>query len=287
MSATKIAYIAGYGRSGSTLLSLLLNRQKGFVNIGESVKLFRYEEGVSKSKLWKQVQQDSLKQTGLTNEPGQKYASYFWYFLKFKKGLHLFKTIWPTIFLDLEKKIGAEVFVDASKSTRGAFTRPVYMQKSGMDVKVIHIIRSPYGVMDSFEKGRNNSNSEKLVKGKKGGALRALMSWFFINSLVSLVYRRHFSKKEILVVNYDFFTKNFEQEIKRIYSFLNVEFDESLLENEITLEPDLSFSGNRLRLKETISIKPSVITKRRGALGYLTQLLLFIYNLIEPHYETD
>lgn len=284
MNKYKIFYIAGYGRSGSTLISMLLNTQKEVVNIGESVKLFRYPD-VQKYTFWNKLRLESEKKTGLKRMSKVKYASYFWYFFKFNKGFAIFKKVWPWLFEQIGTEFKTNVFIDASKSTRGAFARPIYMKKANANIKVIHVIKNPFGVMHSFQKGRNTSGSEKLKKGKRGGGYRALLNWFFINSLVSIIYKKYFKSSEMYILDFDKFTHHYEEELKKLFDFLELPFDQSLLHPKIKLDKDLSFSGNRIRLQEEIEIKPSKIVRFTGIKNAITRALLSIYKLIEKNYD--
>lgn len=276
----EVIYIAGYGRSGSTLLSLLLNKEEGYVNIGEAVKLFRYPN-VKNYKYWENLRLASLEKTRLQDYAPKKYASYYWYLFKFDKGLKLFKTIWIDLLLEIKDHFNASVLIDASKSTRGAFARPLYYKRCNASIKVIHVMRNPRGVMQSFAKGGNRSHSKELVKAKRGGSLRALFSWFFTNAMVSIFYKKFLSKDELYVLDYDLLTRNFEKEIKRLYEFLEIDVNDSLLKEEIALSEDFSFSGNRMRLQNEITIHKSHIPEQNRITDYFINIFEYIFNKIQ------
>lgn len=282
----QIVYIAGYGRSGSTLLSLLLNTVPKVVNLGEVDNLYR-EKGDDFSEFWTQVRNNTIaqiEQPDLKQNPGQKVSSRRWYFKKRNQAYHKFTQLWSLPTQQAAQQYDATVLVDASKSTAGTFARPIYLKKMGYTVKVIHLVREPHGVMASYKKGRNVSNSETLAPAKAGGALRGLISWFFTNVYTSLVYKRRFTKSELFVLTYEQLMQDYNGQMTALFRFLELELPTSLLQEEILLDDDISFSGNRLRLQKSITINPYKIDKGKGALSLLARLLNRIYKSIEPRY---
>lgn len=290
MKPTKpqIIYISGYGRSGSTLLSLLLNTLPNTVNIGEADYLFRTDDSQF-PEFWKQTKNKALQVSELPNAAvlsKQKIASVLWYYRKRKKGAKIFKDLWTPVISEVCNYYNAHTLVDASKSTFGSFARPIYYKKAGYSVKVIHLVRNPHGVMASYKKGRNTSNSEELAPAKKGGALRGLLSWFFTNVMTRFAYKSEFNKNELFVLTYDRLMSDFKGQTKELFQFLEQEAPENLLASEIKLQEDISFSGNRLRLKKTIKIAPYSLNKGKGLVSLLARMLNRMYKLIEPNYVT-
>ncbi|MEP2937368.1 MAG: sulfotransferase [Gilvibacter sp.] len=282
----QIIYIAGYGRSGSTLLSLLLNSVPDIVNIGEVNYLYRTNHD-ELPELWKKLKTETLEalDDDIPQEMAKKrISSIRWCFMKKKLGAKLFKKLWFHPVDSIATEFGVDTLVDASKSTYGSFTRPIYYKKTGYNIKVIHLIRNPHGVMKSYKKGRNVSNSPVLAPAKTGGALRGLLSWFITNTLTSLVYPFHVKRKNIFVLNYDNLIADFDNQMTQLFQFLEIALPPQLLEDEIVLQEDISFSGNRLRLQKTITIRENKVTKGKGIVTFLGSIFNGVYKLIEPRY---
>lgn len=275
-------YIAGYGRSGSTLLSLLLNVKKGVITVGEIERLFWIEDEYPE--YWKRLKTETLDDIEKNGLELKNTSTLIWFLFKRKQGVEQFKKLWATPLLKIARDFKASHLIDISKSTFRTFSRPMNYQRAGASVKVIHLIRNPHGVVASYKKGRNIGNSEELGKAKTGGAIRCLINWFFTNTMTSLIYPTQFDKTELYVLNYDHLMSNYDTEITKLFQFLEIEIPPAILEETIVLEEDMSFSGNRMRLNETIKIRPNPPKKQKGFMGTIVNTSNFIYKLIEPRY---
>lgn len=275
----KVVYISGYGRSGSTLLSMLLNTVDGVANIGEVDNLYSIDKNALPS-LWK-----NLRENYETDKPDYKkrFSSLSWYF-KINQGYELFKAYWTDLLKTFSNNTNCFVLVDASKSTFKTFCRPFYYRKSDARLKIIHLVRNPTDVASSFASGRNESNSAELSKPKKGGAYRALINWFIVNTSTSLVYKQKF--KDFYVLNYDQFILDYEAEIAKLFQFLELDLPTKLLNrNFIELSEDLSFSGNRVRLKKSISIQSHASKRLNGFSQILANGFDRAYKIVEHGYK--
>jgi len=280
LSKLNIIYISGYGRSGSTLLSMLLNTLPDVTNLGEVENLYTIPDN-NLPEDWKLLKNKNISEND--NSFKIRYSGLSWYF-KREKGFQLIKRYWIDLFNELLEKQRTSVFVDASKSTYKSFTRPFYYKKAGAKVKMIHLVRDCKDVAISFEKGRNVSNSEQLMKPKKGGAYRAIFNWFVVNVLSSLVYKKSFP--DFYVLNYDELMNNYDVEIKKLFIYLELDLPQNLLNKEkIILSEDISFSGNRVMLNESITIKAYPPKRLAGIKGIIAKCANTIYKLIENGYK--
>lgn len=275
-----IIYISGYGRSGSTLLSLLFNTLPGVANLGEIDNLYSIPDE-KLPEYWKQLRSKYIDSKD--NSHKKRFSGISW-FTKKTAGFALFQRYWTGLISQFMEDNNCHTAVDASKSTYKTFCRPFYYQMAGANVKIVHLVRNPEEVAISFAKGRNSSDSAELLKPKKGGAYRALFNWFVVNGLTSSLYKREF--KNMYVLNYDQLMENYEVEMQRLFAFLELELPENLLnKNHILLSPDLSFSGNRVRLNESVSIKPYPPQRLKGFKGLIGKTENSIYKSIENGYR--
>ena len=156
---------------------------------------------------------------------------------------------------------------------------------NGAEVKVIHLVRDLNGVVASYTKGQNSSNSKTLKKAKLGGAYRAIFNWLIVNVLTTILYRREFKKETYYHLSYEKLMMDYENELKKLFVFLELDLVPTLFEDEIVLEKDHSFSGNRVRLNSSIKIKPYPQVKLRGFKGVLINVSLRINNFITNRYD--
>ena len=282
MSNYKIIYISGYGRSGSTLLSILLNISPNVYNIGEIDNLFSLKDD-DLTQYWKNLKHKQLKNNNI-KKLDKRFSSISW-ILKIKKGEKLFNQFWMPLLNDFVIDYKAKIVVDASKSTYKTFCRPLYYYKNNIPIKIVHLVRDPDGVAKSYRKGRNDSNSKYLKKPKKGGAYRALINWFIVNVLTSVIYKKTFVKNEFYVLSYDKLMSDYNNEMIKLMNFLELDISEELFLKKIPIAEDLSFSGNRIRLKKEIEIKPYLTDKLKGGAGALSRVLKSVYKLIENDYK--
>lgn len=150
----KVIYIAGYGRSGSTILEMALSTIPGFRALGEVMNLTfappatcECGADVRTCPFWSQVHESDPLASGST------VASL----------MDVLATICPD-----------ETLIDSSKTTRGSRRRADEIRMAGYDVSVIHLVRDPVRVLASVARGRNRD----LTTGRSVGRLRSTLEVF-------------------------------------------------------------------------------------------------------------
>ncbi len=276
-----LIYIAGYGRSGSTLLSMLLNTIPNVYNLGELDNLFTVDEATL-SEFWKQKKELALAGNGLKENSKVRFSGISWFFKK-QKGGNLFKKYWSPVMAGIHEEINPLALIDASKTTNATFMRPYFYNSIGDGVKVIHLVRDLSGVVQSFTKGQNSSNSKELKKAKLGGAYRAIFNWTVTNVLTSLFYKRVLGKKDYYLLSYHDLMNDYEGEMNKLLNFLDLKSNKELFQDDITLHNDISFSGNRVRLNKSVTIKPYPKSKINGFVGILISLASGFTKLFVRH----
>jgi len=283
MSKPNIIYISGYGRSGSTLLSLLLNVHENVLNIGEAENLFIRKSTFDYPEYWLNLKKKYIQKNDNVDPIHLKFSSIKWFF-RLGKGKILFDKYWTGILEEVSRDHNSKFLIDASNSVRLSFCRAIYYKLAGYPIKVIHLVRDPAGVVESFSKGQNFSHTEVLGKPRRGGGLRALYNWIYINTLTSIVFKRYIPKCDFYVLSYDQLTSNYKAEMINLFDFLSLEAPSELFEKEINLPEDISFSGNRLRLKKTITIRKNNTPRIKHSMKLLTTTAKKVYQLIEKKY---
>ena len=209
MSAPTIIYVLGRGRSGSTYLENVLSKQTGITLLGES-RLWpnEYREGHNCScgepktacPFWKPVM-DSLPDCDASRAAFAKTIKRsFLFSLAMPKALaaKIYGGVWehvPAFYRHIAQVHGDPVYLDSSKNP--AFAR---LLASGLDVRIIHVVRHPLGVVYSWKRQRSRAQDNKLYKVRKNLFLAAL-EWTGSNLLASLT--KALSPGQAMVVHYE------------------------------------------------------------------------------------
>jgi hypothetical protein len=167
-----VVYLAGSGRSGSTLLERALGEMPGFVNVGELIDLFRrvapYGErcgcgqpfascpfwtkvGAQAFGGWhaglladtQQLQRQVARQRHLPRLLAVRFAGQ-----GFQDAITSYGAIYAHLYRAIARQAGASYVVDASKMPVQALA----LFRAGLDVRVIHLVRDVRGVAHSLAK---------------------------------------------------------------------------------------------------------------------------------------
>jgi glycosyltransferase involved in cell wall biosynthesis len=169
----RVVYIAGAGRSGSTLVERTLGAIPGWVNIGEMIELVRKPSVAAElcgcghpfesCEFWSEVGRiafgswspDELRHIGRLQQlvSRQRYVPRL--FLaghegtsRFARALREYGDFYRALYDAVAKVADAEVIVDASKGPGQALA----LQRIGLPVSLLHLVRDPRGVAYSWSK---------------------------------------------------------------------------------------------------------------------------------------
>ena len=274
----RVVYIAGYGRSGSTVLDVLLANAPGVFGAGEAERFFHdlddggvctCEEPYSRCEIWRVVL-GKLQAVVGDLEPGpelQRLARDLT--AAESKGqprsrsererlASLSGEVWQTFFTSLFDLTGATHIVDSSKSSRTSVRRVERLTRdAGLDVRVIHLIRDPRAVAYSAGRRGNNDQLEAgSIRRSIGGALRPLVGWTLSN-LAAETSARRLPDAPTLRVRYEDLMTDPEGVLRSIGSFIEVDVEPVLatLENGESMSPGHGVRGNRMRRGGPIRLK--------------------------------
>ena len=167
-----VVYIAGYGRSGSTVLDIMLGGHARITSAGELTYLFddfgdprRFcgcGAGYSDCPLWgelpssvhtadaAQITRAMDKRRWLFGAGGTGHPS------KQRRMSESYGWLWRQVFQHAGGVQGSDYVVDSSKTAREAAYRPVALaMHAGLAVKVIHLLRSPVAIARSLHRLQN------------------------------------------------------------------------------------------------------------------------------------
>jgi hypothetical protein len=170
--APTVLYIAGSGRSGSTLLERVLGQLPGFVNVGELIDLFRRTasqgercgcgEPFAACPFWASVgkeafggwgdgcleavhalQERTARQRHMPRLLAFRLAGH-----NFRNDVARYGACYSSLYRTIGDETGASCVVDASKWPVQALA----LSRAGIDIRVIHLVRDVRGVAYSLSK---------------------------------------------------------------------------------------------------------------------------------------
>jgi hypothetical protein len=168
---TKVLYIAGYGRSGSTVLDVILGNHSHFVGIGEvsfllddwgnSSRLCACGAPYSECQFWKglfpnQFPPSELAQTVRKIEKLSSVPRLLLGLIK-HEDREVYHAYHERLFRYVTSSSQRSIVVDSSKSARAAVGRFLALTRTArQDVYVLHLVRNGLATMESLlVRGRN------------------------------------------------------------------------------------------------------------------------------------
>lgn len=279
----RILYIAGYGRSGSTLLDCILGSHEQMFGTGEFTHLFNELindakcsclEPVRTCPFWNEVLSESGKALGKAVDfsearavtrkverigPDQSESADGKQYL----------ALWDALYRAVGKVSGRQIIVDSSKNTRITWRRAATLHNSGnWDLKAIHLVRDPRAVMYSVNRGHNDRLEEGKQQSVMGGYFRGLWGWT-LSSYAVKAMKKQIGAENVLLLRYEDLVEQPFVEIERIGQFMGIEVTAlcELIRNEDPIDPGHGVSGNRMRRKGGLKFKKDTEWER-GLPGY-------------------
>jgi hypothetical protein len=288
----KIAYIASSGRSGSTVLDLLLGAHPACWTLGEfhvlpwelrtNTKPCGCGEPVKHCSFWGPIVaelQDVLLHGSIDRFRDSYLGSRLllfaeipfltsgspWHRQKRKEHLDQYGRdnvrVLARVLGQARRVKGDQVawLVDASKS----IYRLLWLKAAGrFDIRAIHLVKDPRGFVYSMCKNERSVRRPWLVS-------KAALRWNIENHLFDRLFRAHFAKDEVLRIRYDDLAREPQVWLRRISTWLGVSPDDALpdkFRNE-----NHGIAGNPARF-ETAGVR--LDEKWRAELWPGTQLLV-------------
>jgi hypothetical protein len=269
----KVAYIGGTGRSGSTLLDLMLGALPGFVAVGELARL--WDRGLRENVLcgcrehfldcpfwgavgesafggWSTLGSDELV---ALRPPHIARVRHFPQLLaprlrtpELTAGLRRYADRTTAVYRAIADVSGCRVVVDSSKSVGHAF---LLARLPGLDARVIHLVRDSRGVAHSWQR--------LVVRPEIVGERATLNIWSPTRASVEWLAQNgsyHFVPLlgiPCLRVRYETLVRSPRSEFERLLRHLDERVDASALEfldrRELPAHANHTLSGNPLRFQ--------------------------------------
>lgn len=285
----KIIYIAGYGRSGSTILGRILGSNKAIFATGELANLI-FEIGqkdkcscgkqLQKCNFWSRVIQAIKKNSEFKKERYKKIGkenlfNFFNLFLNKKEYFQYHKSLIYSIFQFLDDEV--RFLVDSSKTARDRLFRPFLIGEI-FNLKLIHLIRNPQACLFSNLKG-SNKKIEKRVKDPhlSFAFLKTILHWPIAN-LSATIFKIIFPKK-YLMIKYEDLVLNPLLALKKIENFLKIDLSiqKRIIEKGQNIPLSHQISGNRLRSKKEIVLRANMEWEQKLSMAYRILICFFLW----------
>lgn len=287
----KILYVAGYGRSGSTILDIILSNHSKIAGVGEVSNLLDdwanparpcscgkpYQvcefwrdllEGFSPcelSQLSRSVARatfvPSLLSNLISNEDRTNYARY---------ERHLFQYI--------ESHTSKSIIVDSSKSARTKTGRFLALQRlAHHDVYVLHLVRNGLDTMASLVVTGSNRALEHGLSPPRSMPVRSVTGWVIANLSASLL-GRILGPGHYHLLRYEDFLASPADALRKIGEFCGFDPEELIVriyQNDY-FHVGHRVGGNRIRFQRQVRLRRENEMRQREGLRAYHRLLFFL-----------
>jgi len=267
----KVVYIAGYGRSGSTLLERVLSLHSDVVGCGEVYNLYRpcyrgvcsCEEKLESCDFWGDVIEEMGHVMGFSQNMRRVEDIVHGLYLRgLPNVMKNYNKFWSSFFLKVREKSGCTYIVDSSKTDRLAFWRPHLLRAcDGFDLKVIHLVRHPEKCVASYRKVDNwRVEQEGRSESISFPSIRVYSHWPIANLSAHLFQRT--DPKNYFLLRWEDFLSDPVQTTQRVYSFLGLQVDDvletvkNMAVGGVELPITHQLAGNRVRKERMIKLRP-------------------------------
>jgi len=288
---TKMLYIAGCDRSGSTVLDQILGQIPGWFTVGEvadfwdrgALQLCGCGHALPDCDFWRQVFVDAFQ------EPPDRFdfaaVSALRNCCARSRHLHLMthsrlrRFVEPSLdkYLDLIRRLyqsvsaiaGAKVVVDSSKLPSHAYLLEL---TGAVELFVVHLVRDPRGCAYSWLKNKRHINPA-VGDFPHWHPARTSLNWIYINGAIRKLWSS--SEGRYLALRYEDFIAQPEESVRRITRLvgedaLRLPF---LSDHAVSLAPTHGVSGNTVRFDRG-SVQLTLDDKWRTALRPMHKLLV-------------
>lgn len=287
---TKILYIAGYGRCGSTVLATVLGNHPAMVSVGEVSYLYEdwadplrpcsCKERLAECGFWRgAVAAGTSTTTSGRLIRALERASFLpslWLGRVSAKGREEYRVSQEQILGHALTRSGAAIVVDSSKSAQLTVGRPVALKKlAGKDVYFLHLVREGLATLESRVVTGSNWALEGHAQESRLPTLRAVVGWVWSNCCASVIMRRSFGRRRYLLLRYEDFVADPATSLRKIGDFVGVDTGELIerVERGQAFDVGHVVGGNRVRFEKAITLRRSAERSKEQRLTRRQRLL--------------
>ncbi len=273
MSAVKVVVIAGWERSGSTILANVLGSAAGVVTLGEINNIWERGFGAdlicacgrpfSRCELWRPIAEEAFG-AGVSSVAQRAAAAALGNTWLMRRRLPLlcrgqedralpYAELLAPLYRSAAQITGAQLLVDASKSPWHA---AVAFDLAGLDVYVIHLVRDPRGVAYSLQKKvRYDADDTKSIYMDQHGVTKSSLAWLYRSRLIESTWK---GEDRALLLRYEDFVASPQDVTELIYSWVGLPGTHApfTAPDQVQLRLSHNVSGNPVRFQQgTVELK--------------------------------
>lgn len=257
-----IIYIAPSGRSGSTILDLLLNNHPLTQSVGEVINLDPWKENnllcscsipIQRCPFWNEVYDELGHDFKLRARVQSRIESRTPLRIIKPKERKQYAQRTYSLFNTILNKTGVEYIIDSSKSVGRI---KLLADDDRFNIYILHLIRDGRAVASSYRTEKERPSLYKDITTRKLPIYKSAYKWLISNFNLELV-RREFPVSS-LKIKYEDLTQNVSMEMRKIASFLDIPYSKRL--TEVSTKDIHNISGSRWRYLDDVNIISSEIT---------------------------
>jgi hypothetical protein len=299
----KIIYIAGAGRSGSTLLSNILGQLPGAVTVGELYYL--WERGMRENILcgcgasfrdcpfWRDVLNRAQAALG-SDDVGRLLESgihgartrHIPFLLtaagrqRFAAASRPFIRLLCHIYTAVQEKTGCDCLIDASKFPTYGF---LLTQIPHVEVSIVHLIRDPRAVGFSWQRHKFNPDSGRLFGQMSTGRSAAI--WNTWNIGAEILGRTLHNPDRYLRLRYESFIDQPRESLERIIQVAGLDVDPTSVvrDHTVAMKHGHTIAGNPVRFHNSMQLRPDVEWKTAMPVGKRTLTIAMTWPLLRRY----
>ena len=278
-SAPTMVYVAGYGRSGSTLFDMLLDQAPGVFGAGELTNVFTdwrlgrrcsCAEVLGDCVFWSPVF-ERWASAGYTAEQADAVTKRVelsrlhprgWRSRRAAAGTY--RRVWAAMLNSIMNVATVSTVVDSSKGMGGTARRQRALAAiPGNDVAVVQLVRDPRAVLFSVRK-RRGPEAAAPRRHPRAAVLKSAMTWSLANGTAAADRRR---AARGALVKYEDFVREPQVVVSRVVDELDMEAAGFRPEKSTALAPGHGIRGNRMRRSGVGEVRVDDAWRQASAVG--------------------
>ena len=264
----KLIYIMGCGRSGTTILGIVLGNGENCLDLGEVICFLKrkglpngFGPETKTGRFWNLVTDDVVKlkkdifdqQTiaKLTKLEHHKHFPLIFFGCCRPVSTKNYSMYVNSLYTSIaENSKNSTVYIETSKYPGRALLL-LFLLKD-FDLRILHLVRHPIKVVESL-----GDRKKADVQGYIG--FFAANLYYFVVSLFCSAVRLKVGRKKYLKVRYEDFLTTPDKAIKKVEKYFKIDFRHAVekIEKDRPLSRGYIFNGNRMRMNNELILKKS------------------------------
>lgn len=278
-----LIYIIGAGRSGTTLLDIVLGNSDNTISLGEINRFFKRDGVPPKRKyndevllFWDKINKEFRRKCNQIDYKEAEYLlkknEYHSAFLtnKFNHNIN-YKKLFLELYNIIINNTDNQIFIESSKYPIRGLNLSKFKRDLSFDVKYIYIKKDPVKVVNSFNKKDIEQPSKSFFS---SNLYYLLVNLLCLSVVKTLKNRNH----DVVTIKYENLISFPKETLEKIEANLNIDLSKSKekIKNKLPLSTGFLFDGNRIRLKETLTLRALDNSDAKDVKYYFVRIFNYI-----------